>query len=486
MPESQSASLKKGSLNLFGVTMTALGQIAPLFSIGFTFGVIAGITGQGVPLVFFLAFIGILATSNSLACFSEKWPSAGSYISFIGRAISPSVALTVFALAVVAEILLNAGIYEYMGGFILNQIFHHPTDSFGLTMVTIIVYATICTVPVMVGVIVGVRTAVAMYLFELAIISIVVVAILVSGGDHGLSTEPLKVPSGGFQSVGLAVAIAVIAFLGFDAAAPMAEEAKDPRRSIPRALYLTAFITAVIYIVCAYAISSAFKTPADLAGNASPLVAAAHRFASPVAILVKWAFLSSATAGFIGASTQISRWMYNTARAELAPPSWAKIHRRFRTPVNAIFWLNAIPVLICCIALVVTSLAIGNVFLASWGAIGMVLAFLVTNLALITQYIRDRRAGARMPFARHVIAPLCGVVVLGTTVYFNLKTDQPSPEKYFILIIPATILAAVGYTMFVRSRRPTLLKSPDALFQELMDDSVVAPESPLHDAVSVK
>jgi amino acid transporter len=83
--------LERNTLGLAEVVMAGLVQIAPAFSVAFTAALIAGIAGASVPFVFLLAMVGVLATGNSLAQFSRLWPSSGSFVTFISRALDPRV-----------------------------------------------------------------------------------------------------------------------------------------------------------------------------------------------------------------------------------------------------------------------------------------------------------------------------------------------------------------------------------------------------------
>ena len=82
--------------------------------------------------------------------------------------------------------------------------------------------------------------------------------ILVKGGATGLSATPFSWPSGHSSDVLLAFSLAVLAFGGFEAAAPLAEETRDPRRNVPIAVIGAVLVSGVIYVVGSYALVTAF------------------------------------------------------------------------------------------------------------------------------------------------------------------------------------------------------------------------------------
>src|ERR1700720_2795400 len=91
---SPGASLPRGEIGLLGVLMPGLAQVAPAFNLFFTAGVMAGLAGASVPLVFLISLVGLVCTAASLALFSGVYPSAGAFLTYIARAIGPRTSVT--------------------------------------------------------------------------------------------------------------------------------------------------------------------------------------------------------------------------------------------------------------------------------------------------------------------------------------------------------------------------------------------------------
>ena len=82
----------------------------------------------------------------------------------------------------------------------------------------------------------------------------------------------------------------MLAFGGFEAAAPLAEETLNPRRNVPIAVIGAVLISGVIYVVGSYALMTAFgvgRTSA-LAADPNPFHTAANAFIPFVAPLITW------------------------------------------------------------------------------------------------------------------------------------------------------------------------------------------------------
>ncbi|MGH3276678.1 MAG: hypothetical protein ACRDNZ_20410, partial [Streptosporangiaceae bacterium] len=110
-------SLEGGQLSLFGVIMPGLAQVAPAFNLFFTTGVMVGLAGASVPLIFLVSMVGMLATASSLAQFAGVYPSAGSFITYITRAIGTRVAVAIGVITLLGYIIAFGGIYIFVGSY---------------------------------------------------------------------------------------------------------------------------------------------------------------------------------------------------------------------------------------------------------------------------------------------------------------------------------------------------------------------------------
>src|SRR6201994_2187726 len=280
-PASDGVSLERGQLGLFGVIMPGVAQIAPAFNLFFTTGLMVGLAGASAPLIFLISMVGMVATASSLAQFATVYPSAGSFLTYITRAIGTRVAVAVGVIAIIGYIIEFGGIYTFVGSYIAQNVFG-SVHVWGLTQIITIVYGVLVVAPVVVGLRFRVRVTVGLYAFEVILLLAMSITILVRGGHDGLSATPFSWPSGHSTDVLLTFSLAVLAFGGFEAAAPLAEETQNPRRNVPIAVIGAVLISGVIYIVGSYALVTAFGVgrTSVLAADANPFHTAAKAFIS--------------------------------------------------------------------------------------------------------------------------------------------------------------------------------------------------------------
>jgi amino acid transporter len=319
-------SLGHGQIGLLGVLMPGLAQVAPAFNLFFTAGAMAALAGASIPLVFLISLIGMAATAGSLAVFSGLYPSAGSFLTYIARAIGARTAVAVGIVTLLGYIIAFGGIYIFVGQYIVQNVLSAP-HTWGITQIVTVLYGLLVVLPVILGLKFGVRTTVVLYLFEVVLLLALSVTILARGGASGVSATPFHWPSGGAKDIFVAFSLAVLAFGGFEAAAPLAEETRNPRRNVPIALVGTVVISGILYVLGSYALVTSFGADhADqLAGDSNPFHTAAKAFLPALAPLITWIFLSSVTSSYVAANTQTSRVIFAGARGGLWPRTLAAV-----------------------------------------------------------------------------------------------------------------------------------------------------------------
>jgi amino acid transporter len=206
--------------------------------------------------------------------------------------------------------------------------------------------------------------------------------------------------------------LAFYAFIGFEDMATMAEEVKDARRTLPRAIVISLLLTIMLYVAVAL-IAVASIAPAALAASNTPVAAMVegHGWYSTTGLGIV-----SLLTGLNGALVQIimaSRVVYGMARQAGTPaPAWlASVSPRTRTPLRATALITAV--------IMVLALLFPLTTLAQVTSAIILLIFGVLNVALWIIKRRDPDpdgAGLRLPSW----LPLVGVLSAGLVLAFQL------------------------------------------------------------------
>ena len=473
--------LERGQLGLFGVIMPGLAQIAPAFNLFFTTGLMVLYAGPSVPLIFLISMVGMGATASTLSQFAGVYPSAGSFITYITRAIGTKVAVAVGVITILGYIIAFGGIYIFVGSYIADNVFSSP-HIWGFTQIITILYGVLVVAPVIVGLKFGVRVTVALYVFEVALLLVLSVTILARGGASGLSATPFHWPgSGAGRDVLLAFGLAVLAFGGFEAAAPLAEETRDPRRNVPIAVLGAVVVSGIIYVLGSYALVTAFGVghAGALAGDANPFHTAAKAFIPFVAPLITWIFLSSVTSSYVAANTQTSRVIFAGARGGLWSHSLAAVSPRFKTPAAAAVAFVAPSIAIGVISTAFTDPVTASGFLGVYGILGLIIMYLVANVALVVDWAKFRSRGIHKNVWLWVVTPVIGIAVLAIPIWGDLRPGQPSPFNALPWLTLVLIAVGIAYPLVLNAWRPHVLERAPALLEG--DEAVAVDPLPIGD-----
>ncbi|MEO8221740.1 MAG: APC family permease, partial [Specibacter sp.] len=200
------------------------------------------------------------------------------------------------------------------------------------------------------------------------------------------------------QSAGLLF----FAFAGYARIATMGEEVRNPGRTIPRAIGLALAITAVVYAVVAVTLLAVLG-PDGVAGTPTPLADAVGRgsgaWAGPI---VRIGAAVAALGALLALIAGLGRTTLAMAREHDLPHWLSAIHPRYKVPHRA----EAVLAAVICAVILVADLrgAIG------FSSFGVLIYYLVANVAAFTQPARDRR----YPKFLQVLGALACVVLVAT------------------------------------------------------------------------
>ena len=133
----------------------------------------------------------------------------------------------------------------------------------------------------------GLRVGLFFLAFEVIVFGLIALIILANGGAGGLSGKPFD-PSNsllGFNGIIYGLVFSIFAFVGFESATTLGEEARDARQTIPRAVLLTTLVIGLFYTLLIYSGVIGFGlTPKGLAqmqSDSTPFQTLSHRFSGP-------------------------------------------------------------------------------------------------------------------------------------------------------------------------------------------------------------
>jgi amino acid transporter len=462
-PES-AERLHRGALGLVDISASTMANIGPAYSFYFGFAGIVIAAGLASPLVVLVAFVAIILLGNTLSQFSRAHPSTGGFITFVGKTFGGTSAVTTALMCGAGYIIAIAGVIVISGGFlsIMLQFYFNVSIPW-------IIFSAVFTAGAMVmmfrGVAVSTRLAGFFFAFELTVLLVVSIAVLIKNGGH-LSSVPFQ-PShvlNGFSGLGVAFPLAVYLFIGWENSAALAEETTNPRRNVPRAVFLSIALMAFTYLLLSYATVTGFHyNVTALTAPLIPFIAVAHSVAAWLAFIAYLAGLTSTLSVLIAAVNSQCRLIFNAGREGLLPRWIGRVHPVRRTPVNAIITFVGIAGVITLgwalghwIGGHSNSLDALNFFFeaSTMGTILILFVYFAANVALPFYYRKYRPN--EFSVIKHVILPFLGMVAIAVPIYYLFKPPQPQPYDWFPWVAVGLIVVFILYSIWLVRRDPGL------------------------------
>ncbi len=244
-----------------------------------TYGIVTEITGGRVPLAYVITLVAMVFTARSYAKMAGELPFAGSAYTYTQKTFGAGVGF-VAGWALLLDYLFLPMINYLVIGLYLNA---------ALPMVPSWVFVLVAIVLVTILNIIGIVSVARANIVIIAAqgIFILTFAVLSFATISGSGSVDLAAPFtgdgtvDGFGAVMAGAAILCLSFLGFDAVSTLSEEAKDPKRSVPRAIVIATLTGGLIYIVLSFIAqlvfpSNAFADPES--GSLDVMAAAGGQF----------------------------------------------------------------------------------------------------------------------------------------------------------------------------------------------------------------
>jgi amino acid transporter len=462
-PPPAPAGLKAGQLGTRDLTVSTVANIGPGIDFYFAFGVIAVTAGVGAPLTIIAAGIAVVFLAATVAEFTRAEPSAGSFITYVESGLGPRAGVVTALLVTVGYTVAMAGVFTMSGGMVTMTLDHYtsvhvPWEPLAVVLTIAAIWVTAKGVKLS-------TSAVGVALVAQVAVMLVTCVVALIDQRSQLSGVPFSWAhlSGGLTGLSRGFPLALYMFIGWENGPALAEECRDPKRSVPRALYLSIGIGTALFVIFAYATITGFHYNVSSIGRTSvPFLTVADHDLGGFAFLAWIAGIVSVLAALVAGSSSQARMLFDGGRSGLLPAPLGRLAKGTDTPVNAL------------IAMAVVGLGIIGVWwlthvisghthsmdpvglyaeCSTMGTIVILVVYLLTNLSL--PLFMWRRHRATFSPIRHVVVPTVGSVVLIVPFIELCAPGQPSPYNVFPFLALALLVVAAAIAWVVVHRNPS-------------------------------
>jgi len=463
-PKTPSAdgALKRNALGTGGIAFLVISAAAPLTVMAGVAPVAIGVAGIGAPAGYLLAGFVLTLFAIGFMAMTRHVKASGGFYTYISISLGKTVGLASAILAIVSYNCLQIGVY----GLFAVQTHDMLRVLFGLDVPwPAIALAAVVAVWFLGyrGIDVGAKVLGVLLVAETGILAVMGVGILGSGGAHGISMESLNPGQALGPGVLAILGICFAAFMGFESTVLYRSEARNPDKSVPRAMYIAVAFMSVFYAFIVWTVIQAFgddqvvEAAGELSGGM--FFQTIGQYVGPWAETAMYVLIvTSVYASQLAFHNAINRYVYMLAKDGVLPAFLGRTHHRFRSPHRA----GQLQTLLA--AVVITICAIVNadpyqqllIWVNTPGIFGIVgLQGLVSVAAFL--YLRRNPAAANKllaPLSLVSAILLFGVVLLIALNIELLTAADPVTNTVLILVTPVVFAAGLLAARWVRRRRP--------------------------------
>jgi putrescine importer len=429
-------SLRFSDLILYGIILIQPTAPMPVF------GVLYRVSHGHVVTVILLAMTAMLFTSISYGRMARAYPHGGSAFLYIGKEIHPGLG-SIIGWCLVMDYVINP--------LICTIWCSHAAQNF-LPVVPYFVFVFIFTAFFTLLNCNGIETSARINMAMAAALGLVILLVIIAAlrwilqlnhSDASFFLHPFYDAST-YNTSGLlrGTSIAVLTYIGFDGISTLADEAKDPARSVPRAIVLTCFITGVLASIEVYIAQLVWPRGLEFPDVTTAYVYVCGRMGGPILFFIVnasllLANLGSGMASHLGAA----RLLYAMGKDGALPRRFfGAVDPRSCIPRNNVLLIGAI----CLAGSLILSYDLGAELL-NYGAL---LAFIGVNLSSI---LRGWRTGRWLQWFPMLLS-FAGMITCAL-LWWNLSS---------LAKIAGTCWAIAGILLWILRRKYTTLQSEDA------------------------
>ncbi len=462
---STSTGLRRNAIGLREVLFQSITDMAPGAAIAASIPAGVLFAGGSLPLAVVFALIACLFCAWSIGLLAREMPSAGSLATYAARGIHPAVGFLVAWGYVLVGWLIPPLVLLQLGfttDGTLHSEFHGYTAN--LWWVWSILGALIVLAAGYYGIRTSARLGTILGVFEIGVFLVLAIFLVVHAGSHNtLSVFTTKYTTPGFHGISGVIAgsvFTILAFGGFEGAAPLAEETRNPRRTIQRAVLLSTLLIGALYVFTTYAVDVAFGPAAfhtfTTGTTSASWVGIARSLYGIFWFFVFLAIVNSTIANANAGVNVSSRTAYAMGRIKAFPGFLAQVSAKHHSPVPAILTAFVITIAI--------TLGLGlkytpSVAFAMTGTgivIVLVAIYILMNVACIGYFAR-RRTGFNV--LSHLIIPLLGIAAFvpawlsaaGLPVFTFISPLTP-PYSYMGPGVAGWMVIGVVYLVYLYAR----------------------------------
>lgn len=467
--EEQKPNLKSNSLGVSDIVFFVVAAAAPLgATLGATPAVFA-VGGAGAPAIYLCASLILLLFAVGFAAMSKYVVSAGGFAELVKVGIGRVAGNAASGVALVAYTCMIIGIYGAFAAFNSELILSYTGIAVSW-QVSILIAVVLVAVFGYLDVGISAKLLGILMILEVFILVIFDAAVIWHTPLSEINFSTMLPQSINFSGIGVALMFAFACFVGFESTTIYGEEAKNPRRTIPLATYISIGLIGVFYTLTTWCIGLAYSgqdvqsaAGADLVNfvfNANTKFVGAWSTA-----LMQLLAVTSLFAVLLSFHNALCRYFFSLARSQFLFKALERVHIKHNSPHIASATLTFITVALIGAFMVAQADPIKHLYmwLVAVGTLGILILQTLGAIAVIA-YFRKTKQGY---FWQGLVAPSLGGIGLSVAAYLavtnfaELSGANSGLASYLPWLIP--IAACLGILNGTRKQTYLSIEQKSAL-----------------------
>lgn len=424
---------KKNSLTLTGAVSLGTGVMigAAIFAL---LGQVAELSGEWFPIIFLVGAILVSFSSYSYIKVSNAYPSAGGVAMILKKAYGKTTITAGSAVLMAFAMIINQSMVARTFGSYTMQLFDKSTGSFWVPLLGVVLLVATFLINIAGNKTVQ-RSALIMAFLKVGGIAVFAIGGLWVAGFSFQSAIPSEV-SGELSIASYlgAFALTTLAYAGFTTITNSGGEVKNPHKNVGRAIIISLFLVAAVYLLVAFAVSANLSVSQIIEAKDYSLAEASRPTFGKYGLWFTVGIAILATiSGVIANVFAVSRMTAMLTEMKLIPHSHFGMSGRVQKHMLVYTIVIAI----------VLTIFFDLTRIASMGAIFYIFMDIVIHWGVLTRLRKDVKANP----AIIIIALLFDVIILGAFLWIKVSSDL------FVVVLSGVIMVLIfaGEKWFLKS-----------------------------------
>jgi amino acid transporter len=463
-------SLKPNALGLAGVVFFVFAAQAPLVGMAGAVPVAVGIgSGPGVPAAYLAAGILILVFAVGFVAMGRHVVNAGAFYMYIRAGLGRTLGSGSAAVALFAYLTIQGAIYGLFGAVTSGLLDHYLGLGVSWWLIALATMAVVFGLAAA-GVDISAKVVAVIVVAEVSILTVFgIVNLVQGGGPEGLGFPQSFSPSAALAGApGIALMFAIASMFGFEATAIYGEEAREPRKTVPRATYLAVTLITIFFAFTAWMIVSAHgasrSQDAALAalesGDSTSFVfsVVSDRLGGWTGDALAIMLAVGLFAGILAFHNAATRYLFSLGRGGLLPGGLTVVNRRHAP------WVAGLAQTALALVVVMPFAIAGRdpvLTLFSWfsgvAVLALMVLLLLTSVSVVVFFRRqqlDRRPWNTVVAPVVATAGVAGAIVLILGNFTTLIDGDATTATWLALTVPAILVVGAVLAQVRRDREP--------------------------------